>query len=478
MTTPITPRPSMRTTVGPVGVAAPMPGVVVSHPAKAGDDPGAIVFLLRIEGEARACKTTSELAILIANETRKLTRARQIFVLGRTARGAFQVEAVSALAKVDRNVPLIQWIERTVERLAADAGLDDLREFVLHAYCEPADPTASTYPLREALWFPLVERAGGAFAGVLLVRDEPWKPSDSVLARRLSVTYAQAWYWLATARTVRPRLQFNRTRTALGALLVACLALMPVSLTTLAPLEIGPRDQTMVTAPIDGVIEEIPVAPNAVVSVGQTLLRFSDISLRNKLAVAEREVQVADARVKKTMLMAVNDIRGRHELALAQAELSVKTAERDYARELLERANVTALAAGVVVFGDKRDLIGKPVSVGEKIMEIADPNRVEIRIDVPVGDAIILKGQARAKVFLDSDPLRPIEATILRSDYQAKPRDNGVLAFRVIAELAEKDLPPPRLGLRGTAQLYGDRVPVIYTLLRRPIAALRQWTGL
>jgi hypothetical protein len=37
---------------------------------------------------------------------------------------------------------------------------------------------------------------------------------------------------------------------------------------------------------------------------------------------------------------------------------------------------------------------------------------------------------------------------------------------------------PPRLGIRGTAQLYGDRVPMIYYILRRPVAFLRQWVGL
>jgi hypothetical protein len=472
---PPTSRPTINVTPNNATTAT---ASILAHP-KPAEDQRALIMLLRIEGEARATKTVAELATLIANETRNFTHARQIFVLAKSSAGSFQVEAATALAKVDRNVPLIQWIERTMARLASDIGIDDLREFVLHAYSEPGEPTAATYPLREALWFPLKERNGETFAGVLMVREEPWKPNDTTLAKRLAVSYAQAWYWVSTTKSVRPKMKFNKVRILGGSAIAAVLMFIPINLTTLAPMEISGRDQTLVTASLDGVIEDIPVAANSQVSVGQSLVRFTDTTLSNKFAVSEREVQVAEARVKKTMLLAVNDIRGRHELAIAQAELTVKTAERDYARDLLDRTKITAPKAGIVLFGEKRDLIGRPVSTGEKIMEIADPRFVEIRIDVPVSDAIILHGQARAKVFLDSDPLHPLEATIIRSDYQAKPRDSGVLAYRVIAEFSpDSTATPPRLGIRGTAQLYGDRVPVIYYLLRRPIAALRQWTGL
>lgn len=111
-------------------------------------------------------------------------------------------------------------------------------------------------------------------------------------------------------------------------------------------------------------------------------------------------------------------------------------------------------------------------------MEIADPAHVEIRIDVPVADSIILSDDKRVKIFLDSDPLRPREGVIVHGDYQAKVREGGTVAFRIVAIFAENSVSPPRLGIRGTAQLYGDRVPLVYYILRRPLAVLRQWIGL
>jgi hypothetical protein len=445
---------------------------------KTGTEASPVVILLRIEGEARSATSLAELTQLIANETRKLTRAQQVFVLRKTAVGSLQIEAASAVSVVDRQVPLMQWLERTVGRADADVGLNSLREFALHSYGDASDPLTASYPFREALWFPMLDRTGALFAGALLLRSEPWKSGETVLVQRLSVTFAHAWYWIATSKAVRPKFKISRKRITAIAVSSALVCLLPVSMTTLAPFEIGAREPTVITAPLDGVVLDIPIAPNGLVAPGDVLVRFADTVLRNRLEVAERELQVADARIKKNMLLAMTDIRGRHELALARSELIVKTAERDYARDLLERSQIIATRPGIAIFGDKRDLLGKPISTGERIMEIADPTHVEIRIDVPVADSIILSDNKRAKVFLDSDPLRPREAKIVHGDYQAKMRDGGNVAFRVVATFADAAAAPPRLGIRGTAQLYGDRVPIIYYVLRRPIAFLRQWIGL
>ena len=44
--------------------------------------------------------------------------------------------------------------------------------------------------------------------------------------------------------------------------------------------------------------------------------------------------------------------------------------------------------------------------------------------------------------------------------------------------MCSSDLPEARIGLKGTAKLYGERAPLGYLLLRRPIASVREWTGL
>lgn len=108
-------------------------------------------------------------------------------------------------------------------------------------------------------------------------------------------------------------------------------------------------------------------------------------------------------------------------------------------------------------------------------MEIADPNQAELRIELAVGDAIDLAPGAQVALFLDSDPLQRHLARLERSAYEAQPTAAGQLAYRLDARF---DDAAPRIGLRGTAKIFGDRAPLALYLLRRPLAGLRQSVGL
>jgi multidrug resistance efflux pump len=462
-----------------IGHASPASGDVVAHPAganAAGQDQ-ALLALLAIEAQAREAATETELLALIANEARKLARAQQIFVAS-TKPAGWIVAAVSGVPTVDRTSPLIQWIERTVTQLSADGSFAAVREFNLLAYAEKNDSTANSYPLHEALWAPFRRRNGSIFGGMLLTRDGPWTERDEVIVQRLAGTFAHAWESLASASPLLFRINAGRHAALLSAILVAILMVFPVSLTTLAPAEVAPFQPLIVSAPIDGVIESIPAEPNSYVKKGQVLVRFADTTLRNRLEVAEREVMVSDARLKTTTQIAFSDVRGKHDLAISRAELALKTAERDYARDLLSKTVISAERDGFIIFGDKNEMVGRPVAIGERLMELANPANIEFKIDVPVADSIILNGGARVKIFLDSDPLHSLEGHVVRSDYIARINDGTQLSFRVIAAIRPATRGVPRLGARGTAQIYGSRVPLIFYLLRRPFSTLRQWTGL
>ncbi len=445
------------------------------HGSKQPQNQQAFDLLLKIEADARRAETVGELVFLIANETLRLTRARQVFTFA--AKGSRQrVAAVSAIGKVERDSPRIRWMEGVVRALERDAGLNGKREFVLPAYCPPDDEEHKSFPYRFLVWLPFKLRDGHVFAGMLLAREVPWNEGDLVVAARLAETYGHAWAALTGERRLKRRFRL-KPWLAVGAVAAIAAGFYPVPLTVLSPAEVTPIEPRIVAAPLDGVIDAIMVDPNANVQEGQLLLRMSDTALRNELAVAEQDVKVAEAKLKQVSQGAVADPRVRGELAVTRTELSLATAKRDYAADLLQRSKVTAPASGVVIFTDKRDWIGRPVSTGERIMEIADPLKVQIRIDVPVADAVAVTSGARVRAFLDSDPLRPIAAHVRSASYEAQLVEGNVLAYRVYASIDESraDL---RLGIRGTAQVFGEKVPLAYYLFRRPIAAIRQRLGL
>ncbi len=65
----------------------------------------------------------------------------------------------------------------------------------------------------------------------------------------------------------------------------------------------------------------------------------------------------------------------------------------------------------------------------------------------------------------------------METSYQAITTTDNIAAYRLRASIDEK-APEARLGLRGTAKVYGGWVILGYYVLRRPLASLRAWSGL
>ena len=157
--------------------------------------------------------------------------------------------------------------------------------------------------------------------------------------------------------------------------------------------------------------------------------------------------------------------------------MELKQAERDYALELLQQVEIKAQAPGILIYSDKADWVGRPVQVGQQIMQIADPKEISLRIYLPVEDSIFLVEGADAKIFLDVDPLKSIDAVVTYSSYEAEVTPDNILAYRIEAEFKDPN-EIQRIGLQGTAKIYGERVSLFFYLFRRPLATLRQIIGL
>jgi multidrug resistance efflux pump len=437
----------------------------------------AMLALLRVEADARRAASQTELVHLIANETRKLVRARQVFVMRRVRGHNFRIEAISSIDIIDRNTPLVGWIERIAQRLAKDVKLEEPREFALPAYCDAADAEAATYPFRNFLWVPMKLRDDTVFAGILLAREQVWLDADSVVIRRLSGCFSHAWSALVGNRRLQRSARTARFIAPLAAVAIIAAMAIPVPMSALAPAQVVPKDAFVVAAPIDGIVSKIATEPNSRVAIGDSLVLFDDVRLRNEFALATSQVEVANAKLKQASQAAFADTDARRELRLAISELELRQAELAYAEELLSKVTVKAEQPGVAVFSSPREWIGRPVKTGERIMEIADPDNVELQIDLPVADALLLKAGAAVKLYADADPLKPIAATVVHASHEASEDDSGVLSYRLTAKLDDaEDI--PRIGMRGTAQVYGEKAALFYYLFRRPISSLRQHFGL
>ena len=435
----------------------------------------ALQVLLRIEREARTAASVSELHYLAANETRRLVQGRQFFLLA-WDRDRFKVAAISSVSAVDRESPFVQWLEAALKDRFPTPPTGPSSYDVAVGSAAASDH-AEAYPFPHMLMLPMSTRTGVPLGALLVAREQAWDEEGLRVGERLAETYAHAW-----SAFRRPPLWTRRMRKpsfVAGAVLLAIVALglTPTRLTALAGFEVVPDRPFVVAASSDGTIESVEVRPNTEVVAGQVLYKTVSTQLRDNLLIADRAVGVAEAKWKQYEQAAFVDPQAKRELAAAAAEFELKRAERDYAADLLEKTVTRAPRAGIAIFNDANDLAGRPVVTGQRIMEIADRSKVIARIDVPVDDSVVLADGARARLFLDSDPLHAVEATISHASHGARMLENNLFAFRADARLAD-DAALPRLGVRGTAEIYGPQTTMLFYLFRRPLSYLRQHYGL
>ena len=455
-----------------------------SAPAAAGGGENRLALLLELEGRLRKLPDRRAVEIFAVNEFRRLLPFSQAAFISFDARGRARISAFSGLAQVDRQAPIVRALERLADRLLAkSAQRDTLRGDMLEVDDARLTSELREWAFRHYLWHVLRDREGRPIGALLFMRGEPWREADAVVGTRLSEAVAQAILALAP-RSVLDRIHIPRWAYWAVPLVLLVLLLIPVPMTAVAPVEVVADRPFPVTAPMDGVIAQVPVEPNTPVKKGQTLFLFDDTQLKAQADVAARREAVALARLATLRKAAFADPTARQQLAEAQAELELAQAEREHAQMLLSRVRVTAARDGIVIFADKARLIGKPVQTGERVMEIADPAQVAFRIDLPVSDAIAIREGGKVRVFLDADPLRSIPARVRWASFHAEEVPGGLLAFRVVADPVVESAREKadlrrllRIGFRGSAQVYGETVPLGFYLFRRPIAAVRQFLG-
>ncbi|KHS85445.1 efflux RND transporter periplasmic adaptor subunit [Pectobacterium carotovorum] len=425
---------------------------------------------LDLEQQARAANSIEELAYCIVNDSQPLFSFRHaaLVINGK-------VRAVTGVTQPAPHAPFVAFVERACTQLSSvdEKALAQCRVIQASQLDEQSRKDWLALSAPEALWSPLNDRQGNPFGGIWYAREQPWQSTDQVLAEQLSGAFSHAWLALEP-QTTRWRRRARWKIVVPALLLLACL-FIPVRQSVLAPAEVIPHQGRVVAAPLDGVIQSFTVLPNQSVRQGDVLVRFDSTTLKAQSDVAERALNVAEAEHRASSQRAFQDTDSKARLDFLAAQVAQKRAERDYANALLSRAEIRAERDGIAVFADATRWMGKPVRTGERLMELADPALTALRIELDVGDAIQLQQEAPITLFLDSDPLTPHAALLERIAYESEQTPAGNLAYRLDARFTDT---PPRIGLRGTAKISGDYVPLAVYLFRRPLAVIRQAIGL
>ncbi len=432
--------------------------------------------LLHLERRAYAATTAAELGFTIVNETNMLAPYRQAALFSVAASGGLSLSHASGLVSVAEDTPFAVWLTQLANTIEPQQGVRQLD------MGEAPSHLASGWQE----WLPEYLLACNVYAGTervglaLYARDESWTDSEIPLYERIHETYGYCLQ--ALARTSLPWkslwARLRQRRWLKRIVFATSLALLiPVRLSAIAPAEVVALSALAIAAPQDGVMGAIHVQPNAAVKTGDRLFSLDDRGLESRRAVAVRALQIAGADLLVAEQRAFDDAKSKGDVAAAQGRVREKQAELDLIEGTLERVTMRAPADGVVIFGDPNDWLGRPVQTGERIMQLANPRDAGVLVWLPVADAINLDIGAPIQVFLHTDPLSPASASLIETSYQSVQSPASVSSYRVRGRFDRADA-GTRIGLRGTARVSGEWACLGYYLMRRPIAAVREWTGL
>ncbi|MDP1723662.1 MAG: HlyD family efflux transporter periplasmic adaptor subunit [Alphaproteobacteria bacterium] len=442
----------------------------------------ALALFIQLEQESRHVKSLQELYFLIANETKRLIPYYQAFVINHDFyTKKYELVAISGVPDFEKHSPYIRWIKKVIAEISAQKDTHKPIIITHENLSASILEEGKEWFLGTFTWIPCVDRHQKIQGGLLLTRlDNKWEQNEISLLERLGDAYAFSWLSLrGHEKKTRSIFRFllKKTFWIIFLILFVSIFFIPVPQSALAPAEITPKDPFIVTSPLDGIIKEFLIEPNTIVTKGQIVLRLDDTNLRNKLEVAKKSYDIALADYTKTRQQAFLDEKSKAQVNLLKAQMDEKAAEVNYNQELLQRVEVKADKDGIAIFSNPFEWIGKPVQMGEKILLIADPQKIELNIMLPIDEAISLKNGSDVKLFLNIDPINPLEASLTWASYEAKQTPNNIMSYQVKADFKNpNDI--PRIGLKGTAKIFGDDTTLFYYVFRRPISSFRRFFGI
>ncbi len=444
-----------------------------------GPDIAAVSKLLQLESMARAATSVDALRFMIVNETRRLLPYRQAYLFSsmHPIKRDCKLVCASSVSVIEDHAPFATWLEKTVAAIFDSESIATQR-VIDEAQCpEKLKEGWQEFSLPFALWTPLKLPDGTFIGGLWVTRETPWQDNELALFKRLGETYAHALVAIASRKKIYHRPKKVTFAVWIIMLFLLAVFIKPMRLSALAPAEIVAKDAVIVSSPMDGVIAEIDFPPNTHVSKGETVFLLEDTNLRNEYNIVEKTLAVAEAEYRKASQDSFRDSKSKSQVALLKSQVALHRSKLEFAAELLDNIHVDAAKEGLLIYTNKSDWIGKPVQVGERVMEIADPDKIQLKVNLSVDDAIVLIEGADIDVFLDTDPLNPVTAKLVSASYMAEKYNQDTLAYRLYAEFDEIDNKKLRIGSQGTAKIYGERVSIFFYLFRRPISYVRQLFG-
>ncbi len=454
-----------------------------------------LATLLVLDDELRKLPTVREFGFFVTNETHRLIHYHTAFLWQKKPFPPLAPPTIltqSGTAEIDPTAPINQWLQEKINEWSTSLLAKEI-----HQVQAPPPESSDTHVVWQdalpswLLWCPFLNKREEVCGGLLFFRETPFSEAEIKMMRWLIASYEYTWGVMVKERKFHTLHHKVREKKYVYYLLaaIAVVLLFPIKLSVLGTATVVPLDPVLINAPLQGVIKSFAVNPGDTVQPGQLLFTLDQTDLAAEAEVSQKALQLTQEKLRTASSQQLDQSNSdsgartraaqtdaQSSIPVLQAQLAVDQAHLDYTSKMLQKTEVKSPIAGVVVFDNREDWLGQPVQTGERILEVADAQKVKLRISLPVSNAISLT-RGGDGVFFPTSRLNSLPVRLTSLGYNARLTPAKILAYQLEARFTRAD-DQPLLGSEGTVRLYGHRVPVIYYLFRLPLQSLRQRFGL
>lgn len=444
-----------------------------------------IATLLVLNDEIRKISSIREFGFYTTNETHHLIAYHTAYLWEPKAITGVEIIAQSGTAEIDPHAPANLWLVDTIKRILSHDNANTIHS--IHAGVSKSDMLGADLNLyainphdefaENILWCPFLNKANAIVGGLIIFRETPFNQDEIKMITWLIASYQYTWLTLQkTTRTMLLKKLKDKPYIIGMLVILAVICLFPTRLTVFGTGSVTPKDPILINAPMQGVIKSFAVSPGDKVKAGQLLLLMDQSDLLAQLEVNKRDYLLTQTRLRSAVNEGFDGKDSHSDVPLLRAQLDIDRAHFDYTSSLLAKTEIKSPTDGIVIFDSKEDLVGQPVQTGERILVVANPKSVELKVTIPVANFMQINVGDAGKFFLYGQ-LSALPIKVRTLGYNAVIQPNKSLAYNFVADFTDKSA-NPELGGQGNVEIYSARVPFIYYIFRRPLHSLRRALGL
>lgn len=224
----------------------------------------------------------------------------------------------------------------------------------------------------------------------------------------------------------------------------------------------------LITAQFDGRIDQVHVTAGDWVKPDQLLVTLDTRELLQQRQELSAEISKIETEINKYR---ADGLLAETEISSARLRQALTKAERIDA--YLQQARSHAPFEGVIVEGEKKDLLGAPVKKGDRIFRLAKVEGLYVTLMVSEKEMRHIAANAQGELALLSQPAQNIAFRVSSVIPVAQVKGQEGNQFTIKAELLEPPQPWWRPGMTGLARIDVGEKNVAWVLTHRIVDRLR-----